>query len=231
MTKKIIYLLRLLQKFKIQRVFLQMALLSSLFIALTGCESFRDEIENNREEVVIERSIDMDKSALLVIDIQNDYFNGGKYALANSEEASVKAQELLQFYREKGHTIVHIKHINKGLVVPFFAENSDGAKIHKNVTPLDDEKVITKYVVDSFSDTDLDDFLKSKKITDMVVCGMQTNVCVQTASLTGQKKGYNLSVVHDAVAARTEKIHLDTLEMLGNKNIMLRTVADIVKTH
>ena len=53
------------------------------------------------------------KTALLIIDIQNDYFPGGKYPLVSPLEAAQKAYMILQCFREHGGYHIHIQHISK----------------------------------------------------------------------------------------------------------------------
>lgn len=168
-------------------------------------------------------------SVLLIIDIQNDYFEGGKFPLANSEEASLQAKKLLEYYRENNLEIIHIQHISAGEGAPFFVKDTEGVKIHQNVEPLESEKVINKSAVDSFVETELEEYLKTLNVSNLVICGMQTNVCVQAASLTGLDKGYSVKVVYDAIAAQTEEVNKETLESFSETDLQLYTVNQLLK--
>lgn len=82
------------------------------------------------------------KIALLLIDIQNDYFEGGLNPLVGISEAGLKAQVILQHFRLQSLPIIHIQHISTKQGATFFLPNTKGAKIHENVAPLKEENVI-----------------------------------------------------------------------------------------
>ena len=131
------------------------------------------------------------KTALLVIDIQDFYFPGGKWELVNPLPASLNAKKLLEHFRSEKMPVVHVRH-----------KTEPGFKIHKNVTPLKEEKVITKTQINSFKDTDLLDHLKENRIAELVICGMQTNVCVEAAVRAAADYGFSCILIHDACAAK-----------------------------
>lgn len=193
-----------------------------LFLAVlltVGCATTTKEVKTKSE---------LKGSVLLVIDIQNDYFEGGKYPLANSENASLQAKKLLNFYRDNNLEIVHIQHISSGDDAPFFVKGTEGVEIHKNVSPLSGEKVITKSMVDSFVDTELESYLSGLNVSNLVICGMQTNVCVQAASITGLEKGYSVQVAYDAIAAVNEDVNIETIESFKETDLKLFTVDELL---
>ncbi|HXD12423.1 MAG TPA: hypothetical protein VN653_20300, partial [Anaerolineales bacterium] len=73
------------------------------------------------------------KTALLVIDIQKDYFEGGKYPLVNPLEAAKKAYELLQCFREYDGHHIHIQHISLKPDAAFFVKGDSGSDVHDAV--------------------------------------------------------------------------------------------------
>src|SRR5947209_11900323 len=97
----------------------------------------------------------MPKRALMLIDIQNDYFPGGKWPLSGVESAADKAAKLLAAARAAGDLVVHVRHEFPTPDAPFFAPGSEGAKIHPKVKSLDGETVVLKHHVNSFRETDL----------------------------------------------------------------------------
>lgn len=133
------------------------------------------------------------KTALLIIDIQNFYFAGGSSELVNPIPASINAQKLLSEFRESKQLVVHVKH-----------GDGKGAEIQSNVAPLADEKVIIKKEVNSFLNTDLLDFLNKNGITKLVLCGMQTNMCLEAAARAAADYGFGCTVIHDACAAKNQ---------------------------
>ncbi|HYH02852.1 MAG TPA: cysteine hydrolase family protein, partial [Bacillota bacterium] len=167
---------------------------------------------------------DWKKTALLIIDIQNDYFPGGKFELLNSEAASLKAKDLLNAFRKKKITVIHIRHENVGPKAFFFLPGTPGAEIHTSVAPQTGEPVILKNAANSFTNTNLADELQKSSITNLIICGMQTNLCVQKTSLEALQRGFTVTVVDDAVAAKTLELHQTALqEMEKAKTIFTKT--------
>ena len=146
------------------------------------------------------------KKALIIVDIQNDYFEGGVNPLIGSIEASINAKTLLKDFREKLLPVVHIQHFSTRAGSTFFIPNTIGVEIHKNVVPISDEKVIAKNYPNSFRETDLLDYLKSNKITDLVICGMMTHMCVDATTRAAKDFGFTCVVIGDACATRDLEI-------------------------
>ena len=74
------------------------------------------------------------KPALIIIDIQNDYFPGGKMELEGSPEASLQAAKLLASFRAKELPLVHIQHVSNRPGASFFLPDTEGVNIHaKNI--------------------------------------------------------------------------------------------------
>lgn len=142
------------------------------------------------------------KQALLIIDIQNDYFENGANPLVGSWEASLKTKQVLDMFRKESFPVIHIQHLSVRPGSTFFVPNTMGAEIHQNVYPLSDEKVITKNYPNSFRDTELLDYLKSNNITDLVICGMMTHMCVDATVRAAKDFGFNCTVISDACATK-----------------------------
>jgi nicotinamidase-related amidase len=142
------------------------------------------------------------KTALLIIDIQNDYFNKGAMTLVGSDKASENARLILERFRADSLPIIHIQHIASKPTAIFFLSNTIGADIHKNVKPLEQEKVIIKHYPNSFIDTELLDYLRTLNITDLVICGMMTHMCVDATTRAAKDYGFNCIVIGDACATK-----------------------------
>ncbi len=140
--------------------------------------------------------------ALLIVDIQNDYFEGGAFPLVGALEASENAKRVLEFFREKGWPIFHIQHINTTSCATFFRQHSPGAEIHENVKPLDGELVVEKQYPNAFRGTGLIDELWKKDVKEVVLCGMMTHMCVDATVRAGKDLGVNFIVIGDACATR-----------------------------
>jgi nicotinamidase-related amidase len=140
--------------------------------------------------------------ALLIIDIQNDYFPGGKMELEGSEPASLRAGELLAAFRERRMPIVHIQHISTRPGATFFLPDTEGVRIHGNVAPAAAETVIQKHFPNSFRDTALLEHLRQSEIQELVIAGMMTHMCVDATTRAAADLGFRCFLAHDACATR-----------------------------
>jgi hypothetical protein len=142
------------------------------------------------------------KTALILIDIQNDYFQKGKNELVGSEQASLNAKKVLDKFRKKRDLVVHIQHLSNRKDATFFIPNTKDAEIHKNVAPIKDEKVIVKHFPNSFRETELLSYLEEHKINHLVIAGMMTHMCVDATVRAGKDMGYTIEVIGDACATK-----------------------------
>jgi nicotinamidase-related amidase len=147
------------------------------------------------------------ETALLLIDIQNDYFENGTMALVGSDKASENAKLILNNYRANHQMIVHIQHIATSPAATFFLANTKGVEINDNVKPLGSEKVIVKHYPNSFRETELLDYLKSKNITNLVICGMMTHMCVDATTRAAKDMGFNIVLIGDACSTKDQEIN------------------------
>lgn len=158
-----------------------------------------------------------EKTALLLIDIQDFYFPGGRSALAEPAAASQNARQILDHFRNTGKLIIHVKH----------AAQQD-AEIHKNVRPQSGEKVITKHHVNAFRETGLLSELKQHRITQLVVCGMMTHMCVEAAVRAAADLGFKVILVHDACATRSLKFNGYTVSA---RDVHYATLSTLSRTY
>lgn len=151
-------------------------------------------------------------TALVLIDIQNDYFDNGTMTLVDSYEASENASLILNRFRLDNLPIIHIQHIATGPAATFFLPDTKGAEIHENVMPLIQEKIIIKHYPNSFRETELLDYLKSKNITNLVICGMMTHMCVDATVRAAKDCGFNIILIGDACATKDMDINGETVK-------------------
>jgi nicotinamidase-related amidase len=140
--------------------------------------------------------------ALILIDIQNDYFPGGRMELVNSVEAAGAAARLLACFRKSSWPIYHIRHISTKPTASFFLPDTTGADTHHSVAPLPGEPVITKHYPNSFRETDLLERLKAERIDQLLICGMMTSMCVDATVRAAFDLGFTCTVAKDACATR-----------------------------
>ncbi|MGE4420879.1 MAG: cysteine hydrolase family protein [Pseudodesulfovibrio sp.] len=142
------------------------------------------------------------KTALLLIDLQNDYFPGGRMELVGSEAASARAAQALRLFRERGLPVFHVCHEALKEGATFFLPGTAGADIHASVTPVDGEQVITKHYPNSFRETDLLDRLRAAGATRLAVAGMMTHMCLDAGVRAAVDLGFECAVLSDASATR-----------------------------
>lgn len=145
--------------------------------------------------------------ALIIVDIQNDYFENGAMELAQPLQASGNAKLILTHFREKGLEVVHVQHLSLSPQATFFLPNTEGQEIHESVVPLPSEKLIVKNYPNSFRDTDLLSYLKSKEITELVFVGMMTHMCIDATVRAAKDYGFDCTVIADATATRTLEVN------------------------
>ena len=141
-------------------------------------------------------------NALLLIDIQNDYFPGGAMELVGREAAGLKAGKLLDAFRKRNLPVFHIQHLSTRPNATFFLPRTEGVNIHKNVAPIEGEKVIRKNYPSAFRETALLKNLRDGGITTLVVAGMMTQMCVDTTVRAAVDLGFRCRLAHDACATR-----------------------------
>ena len=139
--------------------------------------------------------------ALLIIDIQNDYFPGGAYPLVEPEAAADSAARLLETFRERDEPVLHLKHVWDAPDAEFMVPGTDGVEIHPAVEPADGEPVIEKAQPNGFIDTRLDRELRDRDVDELVVAGMMSSMCVDATVRAASDKDIAVTVVHDACAA------------------------------
>lgn len=143
-----------------------------------------------------------DTPALLLIDIQNDYFPGGEMELNCAETAASQAAKVLQYFRDRRLPIVHIAHEGVRAGATFFLPGTEGQKIHPLVQPRTGESVLTKNFPNSFLGTPLLDHLRRLAVSRLVVVGMMTHMCVDATVRAAKDQGLHCTLVHDATATR-----------------------------
>lgn len=143
---------------------------------------------------------DSSKKALVVVDIQNDYFPGGRWALSHVEDAAAQAARVIERFRDRGDLVVHIRHEFKDDNAPFFRPGSEGAQIHESAKNRPEEPVVLKHYINSFRETELKSILDQHGIIEIVVVGNMSHMCVDGMTRASVDFGYTTTVLHDACA-------------------------------
>ena len=178
------------------------------------------------------------KTALLLIDIQNDYFPGGKMELVESIQAAAAAARLLGAFRRQKWPVYHVRHISSRPTATFFLPDTPGAEIHDSLRPLAVEPVITKHFPNSFRETDLLERLRDDSVGSLLICGMMSHMCVEATTRAAFDLGFSCIVTHDACATRelafngvivpAAHVHASSMAALGAVYAQVKGVDEIV---
>jgi nicotinamidase-related amidase len=177
----------------------------------------------------------MAERALLIIDIQNDYFPGGRMELEGADAAATNAAHALKAFRDKSLPIVHVRHLSVRPGSTFFIPGTTGADIHAAVKPRTNEKVIEKNFPNSFRGTELETVLKDAGVKELVVAGMMTHMCVDASVRHAVDLGYKVTLLGDACATRTQTFGGETVPARQVHTAFLASLngfyAKVIPTH
>lgn len=141
-------------------------------------------------------------TGLLVIDVQNDYFPGGRMEVPGSPAAAERTADLLRAFRDAGRPVLHLQHVSTRPGATFLLPGTRGVEIHPPAAPRAGEIVLQKHFPNGFRDTGLLDALRAAGVDRLVVCGMMTQMCVDATTRAAFDLGFRCEVAADACAAR-----------------------------
>lgn len=156
--------------------------------------------------------------ALLVIDVQNDYFADGKFPLWNAEIVSENVEKAIRKAKDNGIPVINMQHVVKQNPAPFFGEETPGVEINSRIlAAAPDALIIVKQYADSFQGTTLQEALNKLDVTELLVCGMMTHNCVTHTAISKSAAKYGITVLPDCCTTVSEIIHLLALDALSNR--------------
>lgn len=183
----------------------------TLFMSLKTLMQGR-RIDDNVYLIAITHHLEtlMTKKALLVIDLQNDYFPHGKYPLWNTEQTLSQVKTAIARAKALNIEVIHVQHIadpEKG-IAPFFNQGTQGVDIHAEILAAAPEAaVVIKRFADSFEQTNLDELLQKQGISELLLCGMMTQNCVTHTAISKAAEKYNVAIMVDCCTTVDEMIH------------------------
>ena len=137
------------------------------------------------------------KRALLVIDVQNEYFTG-KLPVTYPEDSFENIIKAIDFANENNIPLIFVKHTNPGKDAVTFKEGTDENEIHEKVLEREYNKIIEKNWPGSFTGTELEPWLKENSIETVVICGYMTQMCCDTTARQAMHLGFNVEFLSDA---------------------------------
>lgn len=178
-------------------------------------------------------------TALLLLEIQNDYFPQGRIPLDKSVEACNKTKIVLEAHREHKLPVIHMQQFSTHPNAAHHLPCTKGAEFHDNVAPMKGEAVIKKHYPNSFKDTALLNYLKKNSINHLTICGMMTHLAVDATVRAAYDLGFSCTVIHDACAARqlefghmlipSQNVHYAFLAALNPLYANLLSTDDIIE--
>lgn len=170
------------------------------------------------------------KRALIVIDLQNDYFVEGKFPLWKSENILERIEGAIVKANAQGIPVILVQHIaqsEQGLA-PFFNAGTAGVDIHPRIlAAAPDALIVVKHHADSFFRTTLEARLAQLGVNELLICGMMTQNCVTHTAISRSAEKYTVSVLADCCTTVSEMLHLIALNALSTR-LPLLVEADVL---
>ena len=156
--------------------------------------------------------------ALIVIDLQNDYFPDGKYPLWNSEAVLDNCVAAIERAHALDMPVILVQHVadsSKG-IAPFFNAGSKGVALHPRIlAAAPHAPVVVKRAADSFHETSLQATLDELGIRQLLLCGMMTQNCVTHTALSRAADKYEVAVLADCCTTVDQMLHAIALNALS----------------
>jgi ureidoacrylate peracid hydrolase len=171
-------------------------------------------------------------AALIVVDVQNDFVSPEGSAGKRGDDVGAAIAmvpnlvRLIEEGRRVGLTIIYVRTTHSDWTdTPSWIyrtsqksglntcrEGSWGAEFYDGISPLPSERIVIKHRYSAFINTDLNTVLRARGIQSVLVCGVATNVCVETTARDGYMYDYYVTMIDDCSAAYDAKLHMGTLE-------------------
>lgn len=171
----------------------------------------------------------MTKQGLLIIDVQNDYFENGKMPLHNPDEALAHINLLETWFHEHDLPVFYIQHIFPNDDAAFFVHDTEGVQLHPQLKRNEQDPVITKQAPNSFFQTNLANQLADYGVTDIVITGMMTHLCVDSTTRAAKELGYPSTLIHDATATRALSLNDQTVAPEDVQNAFIFSLSNFAK--
>lgn len=168
------------------------------------------------------------REALMVIDVQNDYFEGGAFPLYQPEEALANVHLLIERFNDEDQPVYFIQHISRSKEATFFLPDTHGVKLHSSFEPFLSFRhvyTIEKAYPNSFLQTVLQAKLQEEKIDQLVISGMMTHMCVDSTARQAKELGYQVKLISDACATRDLSFGQKTVSAVNVQNAFLSALS------
>jgi nicotinamidase-related amidase len=158
--------------------------------------------------------------ALVVIDVQNDYFPGGQFPLWNAEATLERVEAAVRRAAGSGVPVILVQHVADPAagVSPFFNRGTRGAELHPRLLEAaPGAPIVVKSFADSFEQTSLEETLGQLGATELAICGMMTQNCVTHTAISRTADKYDVTILPDACTTVTELLHQIALHAVSTR--------------
>ena len=181
--------------------------------------------------------VDPEKTALIIVDMQNDFVKpGGKLRVPTAESTVPAIRRLLERAREQGVLIIYTQDTHWpgdpefGIWGEHVKYGSWGWRIIDELAPREDEIVLVKTRYDGFYGTPMDDILRSYGRDTLIIVGTVANICVLHTAASAGLRWYKIVLPADGISALTEFDMMATLRQVSwlYSGVVVRSVDDIL---
>ncbi|MGB4235577.1 MAG: isochorismatase family cysteine hydrolase [Methanoregulaceae archaeon] len=183
----------------------------------------------------------MTRSALLIIDMQNDFVREGAPLRVREAEATIgNVREVLGIFRRNRLPVFHVLRVHRSdgsdvelfrkelfRKTPFAVSGTKGAQVISELEPAQGEYIIKKTRMSAFMQTELDLMLRTLSVDTVFVAGIQTPNCIRTTVFDALALNYRAFLVEDAVAAQNEEIHRSNCRDMAAIGVGMLKAADV----
>ena len=146
-------------------------------------------------------ALDPKKTALIVIDVQNEYFEG-KWPIPDGNAALDKIEAAIEASQQTGAKVIYVQHEVLNPERGLFIRGTNGFELHTRLRPRPEDQRIVKNYPGSFSKTDLEETLRKDGIETLVISGYMTHMCCDTTAREGFHRDFRVLFLNDATATR-----------------------------
>jgi len=184
--------------------------------------------------------LNLDKSALLVIDMQRFFLDQTSPTFTCGGVAILPTlKRLIAAFRKADRPVIYTRHVHHpnrldaGIMGWWWEgmclEGSPESEVQADITPLSNEKVILKHRYSTFYNTDLETVLRCLRIEDLVISGIMTNMCCESTARDAYYRDYRVFFLADGTGTVNEEMHLASLLNLAFGFAYVTTTDEIIQ--
>jgi nicotinamidase-related amidase len=171
------------------------------------------------------------KSALLVLDVQNDTLGIKEYG--NTDSLMENINSAVRYAQNNNIDIVYTKQefsnpIDKLMSGQLYEKNTNGSEL-SSLLDVSSSNIFSKEKTDAFSNSELEEYLLKEKITTLYIVGADASACIFKTSLGGKVRGYEVIILEDSIFSINDKLLNSSIENYAKKDIKTCTLSDFMK--